>query len=98
MRDLSHSKNLKSEKMTFAEYARRTGAIWLSPKIVAKLMQCSIEHVYDLAKSGRVPYIRDGRNIRFRPEDLDAYEERIYGIHPKKPRRRAHGPFQEARE
>jgi len=86
------------KKMTFKEFAEKNGMLWISAKIAAKLMQCSVEHVYDLAKSGKVPYIRDGRNIRFRPEDLDAYEKRFYGIHPKKPRRRFHGTLQEARE
>lgn len=64
--------------MTFTEYAKINGIIWFSPKLTAKLMQCSIEHVYDLVKLGKIPYIRDGRNIRFRPEDLDAYEKHYY--------------------
>ena len=64
--------------MTFLEFARENGMMWLSPKLVAKLMQCSLEHVYDLVKLGRISYIKDGRNIRFRPEDLDAYEKHNY--------------------
>jgi excisionase family DNA binding protein len=64
--------------MTFSDFARDNEMMWLSPKLVAKLMQCSLEHVYDLVKSGMIPYIRDGRNIRFRPEDLDAYEKHNY--------------------
>lgn len=65
-------------KMTFTEFARENQLIWLTPKQVAKLMQCSVEHIYDLAKSGKIPYIKDGKNIRFRPEDLDDYEKNSY--------------------
>jgi excisionase family DNA binding protein len=60
--------------MTFKEFALKNQTLWLSPKQVAKLMQCSIEHVYDLAKSGKIGYIKDGKNVRFRPKDLDDYE------------------------
>jgi excisionase family DNA binding protein len=74
--------------MTFSEFAAKNGLLWLRPKLVAKLMACSQEHVYDLAKSGRIPYIQDGRNIRFRPEDLDAYEQYAYGTQRKRRRRR----------
>ena len=74
--------------MSFSEYARKNELLWLAPRIVAKLMQCSLEHVYALAKSGRIPYIQDGRNIRFRPEDLDAYEQHSYGTQRKRRRRR----------
>jgi excisionase family DNA binding protein len=74
--------------IAFSEYAEKNGIIWLPPKTVAKLMQCSIEHVYDLAKSGRISYIQDGRNIRFRPEDLDAYERQFYGTQRRRRRRR----------
>jgi excisionase family DNA binding protein len=58
--------------MTFKEFAAKIPCLWLAPK----LMQCSIEHVYDLVKAGKICYIKDGRNIRFRPEDLDDYEKR----------------------
>jgi len=64
--------------MTFKEFAAKIPCLWLSPKQVARLMQCSIEHVYDLVKLGRLCYIKDGRNIRFRPEDLNDYEKRLF--------------------
>ncbi len=64
--------------MTFKEFANKNQILWLAPKQVAKLMQCSIEHVYDLVKSGKVCYIKDGKNIRFKPEDLDDYEKHTY--------------------
>jgi excisionase family DNA binding protein len=60
---------------TFTEFATRNQIIWLKPKQVAKLMQCSLQHVYDLAKSGKISYIRDGKNVRFKPDDLDQYEK-----------------------
>lgn len=67
--------------MTFKEYAIENQVLWLSPKQVAKLMQCSIEHIYDLAKSGKVNHIKDGKNIRFKPDDLDEYENSSYFEH-----------------
>ena len=64
--------------MNFKEFAKKMQCMWLSPKQVAKLMQCSIEHIYDLVKSGKICYIKDGKNIRFKPEDLDDYEKHSY--------------------
>ena len=64
--------------MTFKEFAKQNHCIWLTPKQVAKLMQCSLEHVYELAKSGKISYIKDGKNVRFKPEDLDEYEIHRY--------------------
>jgi excisionase family DNA binding protein len=64
--------------MNFKEFAKNLQCIWLSPKQVAKLMQCSIEHIYDLVKAGKICYIKDGKNIRFKPEDLDDYEKHSY--------------------
>ncbi len=64
--------------MTFKEFAKKNQIIWLSPKQVARLMQCSVEHIYDLVKSGKICYIKDGKNIRFRPEDLDDYEKQNF--------------------
>lgn len=77
--------------MKFKDFARKNESKWLTPKQVARLMQCSKEHVYDLAKSGRISYIRDGKNIRFKPEDLDDYEKSNYvrrnnGTTPKRPK------------
>lgn len=74
--------------MSFSDFASKNELLWFSPKLVAKLMACSLEHVYDLAKTGRIPYIQDGRNIRFRPEDLDAYEKQFYGTQRRRRRRR----------
>jgi excisionase family DNA binding protein len=43
------------------------------PRQGANLMQCSTEHVYNLVKTGKLCYIKDGWNIRFKPENLDDY-------------------------
>jgi excisionase family DNA binding protein len=64
--------------MTFREFARKNQMLWLTARQVAHLMQCSIEHVYDLAKSGKIRYIKDGKNVRFKPEDLDDYEKQLF--------------------
>ena len=48
--------------MKFKEFAAKNGILWLTSKQAAKLMQCSREHVYDLAKSGRVPQAAEGGN------------------------------------
>jgi len=64
--------------MTFKEYALKNQVLWLPPKQVAKLMQCSIQHIYALAKSGKIAYIKDGKNVRFKPEDLDDYEQNSF--------------------
>ena len=31
-----------------------------------------------LVKAGKICYIKDGKNIRFKPEDLDDYEKHSY--------------------
>ena len=80
--------------MSFSEFTLKNGFLRLAPRTVAKLIQCSLRHVYDLANSGRVPYIQDGRNVRFPPEDLDAYERQLYGTQRRKRRRRRYGTVQ----
>ncbi|MCK4762748.1 MAG: helix-turn-helix domain-containing protein [Candidatus Aminicenantes bacterium] len=64
--------------LTFIEFAKQNQILWFTPKQVAGLMQCSVEHVYDLAKAKKICYIKDGKNIRFKPEDLDEYEKSSY--------------------
>ena len=64
--------------MDFKEFAKKKEIIWITPKQAAQLMQCSVEHIYDLAKSGKIPYIRDGKNKRFLPKDLDEYTNKSY--------------------
>jgi len=64
--------------MNFKEFAKKNEFTWFTAKQVAKLWQCSVEHIYDLVKSKKLCYIKDGKNIRFRPEDLDDYENFSY--------------------
>jgi len=64
--------------MNFKEIARKMKILWFTPKQVAELLQCSKEHIYDLAKSRKISYIKDGKNIRFKPEDLDEYTKLSY--------------------
>ena len=45
----------------------------LTPHQVAELLQVHTDWVYDNAAAGNLPHIRLGRNIRFKPADLDAY-------------------------
>jgi hypothetical protein len=65
-------------KMTFKEFASKIPCLWLAPKHVAKLMQCSIEHVYELEKLIRLCYIKDGRGMGLRSKDLNDYEKRLF--------------------
>lgn len=45
----------------------------LTIKEVATLLQVHPDWVYDQVNEGKMPATRLGRNIRFRPADLDAY-------------------------
>lgn len=45
----------------------------LTPAQVAALLQVSTDWVYDETAKGRLPALRLGRSIRFRPLDLQAW-------------------------
>lgn len=45
----------------------------LTPQQVAELFGVNKEWIYDQCAEGKMPHVRLGRNIRFRPADLDAY-------------------------
>lgn len=45
----------------------------LTPKEVARYLQCSKGKVYAMARKNLLPVLRFGKNVRFRKEDLDAY-------------------------
>jgi hypothetical protein len=51
------------------------GAHIRNKKIFGKF---SNEHVCKLVKAGRICYIKDGKNIRFKPENHDDYEKHSY--------------------
>src|SRR5512146_752078 len=40
---------------------------------VAKILQCSIGHVYQLVRSGELVAVRNGRSIRIRQSEVDRY-------------------------
>jgi excisionase family DNA binding protein len=48
----------------------------LSVAQVAKRWQCSGKHIYNLVERSDLPALRIGSLIRFRREDIDAYENR----------------------
>lgn len=41
--------------------------------VVAKKLDVSEARVYELAKLGLLPCVRMGRQVRFRPEEIDAF-------------------------
>jgi excisionase family DNA binding protein len=40
---------------------------------VAQLLDVSERYVYQLASEGRIPCVKVGRSVRFRPTDIDAW-------------------------
>jgi excisionase family DNA binding protein len=54
-----------AEAEIIAIIAARCGA-WSAPDL-AKLLGCSVKHIYALAKSGRMPHLRIDGMIRFDP-------------------------------
>ena len=50
----------------------------LTPKQVAARWQVSLRLVYDLAQRGHLPHVKIAGCIRFRPEDVAAYERAGY--------------------
>ncbi|MEM2175127.1 MAG: helix-turn-helix domain-containing protein [Candidatus Micrarchaeia archaeon] len=42
----------------------------LTPQEIAKLLKVKLRFVYHLTSSGRIPYVKVGRFLRFRPEDI----------------------------
>jgi excisionase family DNA binding protein len=47
----------------------------LSTKEAAKKLDCSPASVRELAKSGKLPFIPQGKNFKFRQVDIDAYQD-----------------------
>jgi excisionase family DNA binding protein len=58
----------------------RTTAAMIEPRLSVKQLAdawgCSRQHVYSLVQGGQVNCLRIGDMIRFRPEDIRAYEAR----------------------
>lgn len=49
---------------------------YLTAEEVASQFKVSVDTVYRLAQSGRLPCVKLGRVVRFRPQDLEAFGER----------------------
>jgi excisionase family DNA binding protein len=47
----------------------------ITVKQAAEILGVSTDKVYDLAKEGRLAHKRIGRTIRFRPADLEAFQQ-----------------------
>jgi excisionase family DNA binding protein len=47
----------------------------LTAEQVAERWQCPVSQVYRLARDGRLRCVRLGRYVRFRLEDIEAFEE-----------------------
>jgi excisionase family DNA binding protein len=47
----------------------------LSTEEAAKRLDCSPASVRELAKSGKLPFILQGKNFKFRQVDIDAYQD-----------------------
>lgn len=45
----------------------------LTAKEAGHILRLNVFTVYDMARDGRLPTVRLGRGIRFRPEDLEAW-------------------------
>ncbi len=46
---------------------------------VAELLQVPVPRIYELARTGRIPHIRIGRQVRFRQEAVEAWLTTLEG-------------------
>ena len=42
---------------------------------VARFLQCSLQHVYNLVWRGEIPYVKIGGLLRFKPENIRMWLE-----------------------
>jgi len=49
----------------------------LNPRQLAKVLNVSVGHIYRLVQERRVPFVRVGGSIRFRPETIDTWIQRL---------------------
>ena len=49
----------------------------LTPDEVAESLQISKSYLYELKSRDRIPYVKVGANLRFRPEDLEEYVAKL---------------------
>jgi excisionase family DNA binding protein len=43
------------------------------PRVTARRLGLSVPQVYHLAATGKIPCVRIGRSVRFRPADVDKF-------------------------
>jgi len=53
------------------------GSRLLTDKEVAEKLHASVRSVIDWRNSGKIPFIRIGRSIRYRPESISALLEKL---------------------
>ena len=49
----------------------------LTPDEAAESLQISKSYLYELKSRDRIPYVKVGANLRFRPEDLEEYAVKL---------------------
>lgn len=49
----------------------------LTPHDVAKLFGVHVDWIYDQCAAGKMPHVRLGRSIKFRPSDLEEYLDSV---------------------
>ena len=46
---------------------------WLTTEDVMHILKCSRRHVQYLRDSGKLPFLKDGRTVRFEFDDIETY-------------------------
>lgn len=59
-------------RLTEAQTADLPPLLW-TPDQVATYLQLSRQHIYRLAKQHRLPFVRIGNSLRFRPAEIEAW-------------------------
>ncbi|MFT5090238.1 MAG: excisionase family DNA binding protein [Candidatus Latescibacterota bacterium] len=49
----------------------------LTPEEAAKMLRISKSYLYELKSRNRIPYIKVGASLRFRPQDLQSFVEKL---------------------
>ena len=49
----------------------------MTPDEAAESLQISKSYPYELKSRDRIPYVKVGANLRFRPEDLEEYVAKL---------------------
>lgn len=49
----------------------------LTPDEAATMLRISKSYLYELKSRNRIPYIKVGSNLRFRPQDLQSFVDKL---------------------